>query len=143
MDDRNIVALFLQRDEEAVHRAQEKYGAYCTTVAGRILANDGDVAECVNDTWLKAWESIPPQQPKSLKHYLAKLTRNLAFNRYKREHTQKRGGGELYVVLDELKDGCEFMLQYPPDYSQENIRSMIESLSEYADLDAYLAAVQP
>lgn len=104
MDDKRILELFAKRNEDAVHQVESKYGAYCATVAQHILLLGEDVEECLNDTWLHAWNSIPPQKPLSLKHYLAKLTRNLAFNRYKHERTQKRGGGTLCAVLDELEN---------------------------------------
>ncbi len=103
MDDRKIIALFWQRDNRAIPRTDEKYGNYCLTVAKNILGNREDAEECVNDTWLKAWNTIPPQDPKNLSAYLASITRNLALNRYKLQHTAKRGQGQTALVLEELQ----------------------------------------
>ena len=102
VDDRQIIALFDLRDEEAVTQAAEKYSVYCRTIAERILHNPEDAEEAVNDTWLAAWNSIPPKHPACLKNFLGSLTRNISLNRIRAEHTQKRGGEELRVVWDEL-----------------------------------------
>lgn len=102
MEDKLIVELYWQRNEEAITLTSGKYGAYCTAIAQNILHNAQDVQECVNDTWLGAWNSMPPQKPGRLRLFLAKITRNLAFNRYNMRTAQKRGGGECALVLDEL-----------------------------------------
>ena len=104
MTDAEIVQLYWDRNESAVMETEKKYGHYCSAIAKNILGNKEDVEECVNDTYLKAWKSIPPHRPKVLSAYLGKITRNLAFNRYKFNHAEKRGGGELSEVLDELSD---------------------------------------
>ena len=104
MEDQQIIELYFQRDEAAIAESKIKYGAYCTTIAGNILHRTEDAEECVNDTWLRAWNVIPPQRPVRLKLFLAKIVRNLAFDRYKHRNTEKRGGGELSAVLDELSE---------------------------------------
>lgn len=104
MDDSKIIELYLMRDESAITETDRKYGAYCYTVADNVLKNACDSKECVNDTWLKAWNSIPPKRPKYLNMFLAKITRNLAFNMYEKRHAQKRGSGEINIVLDELAE---------------------------------------
>lgn len=104
MEDHQIVALFQQRSETAIAAAAEKYGAYCHSIAFRILRNDRDADECVNDTYLSAWNAIPPHNPERLSVFLGKLTRNHALNRYKFLHAAKRGGGQIEVVLSELED---------------------------------------
>ena len=104
MDDAAIVALFWERSENAIREAEKQYGAYCTAVAGRILSNTEDTRECLNDLWLAAWRSIPPQRPGNLRTYLGKLVRNLAVTRWRAEHRQKRGGGEAALALEELEE---------------------------------------
>lgn len=105
MDDAQIVLLYLDRDEQAIPMTANKYGNYCTSIAKNILGNYEDAEECVNDTYLNTWNAIPPHNPKMLSTFLGKLVRNLAFNRYKHNKADKRGGGEIVLVLDELA-GC-------------------------------------
>lgn len=104
MDDAMIVQLYWDRDEQAIPATADKYGSYCTSIAKNILDNQEDAEECVNDTYLNAWNSMPPHRPSILSSFLGKITRNLSFNRYKRNTAAKRGGGELTAVLDELAD---------------------------------------
>ena len=104
MDDAKIVQLYFERNEQAIKETAKKYGRYCTSIAKNILGNDEDAEECVNDTYLNTWNSIPPHKPKMLSSFLGKIVRNLAFNRYKHNHADKRGGGELTLVLDELAE---------------------------------------
>ena len=104
MEDNRIIELYWQRDESALAQTQQKYGAYCMAIARRILDRTEDAEECVNDTWLKAWNAIPPARPGHFRLFLAKITRNLAFNRFQELHAQKRGGGEIDLVLDELAE---------------------------------------
>jgi len=104
MEDSAIVQLYWDRDEGAISATAEKYGAYCARVAKNILTGGRDVEECVNDTWLQAWNAMPPHRPLALAPFLGKLTRNLSFNRWKRDRAAMRGGGELPLVLDELAE---------------------------------------
>lgn len=97
-----IIALFFARDEAALTSVQEDYGIYCSTIARNILADQEDVKECVNDTWLKAWETIPPNKPQSLLAYLGRITRNHAINMVRNQNRQKRAGNKYTVALDEL-----------------------------------------
>ena len=85
-DDREIIAQFLCRDEAAIKNTVDKYERYCSSIAYRILGNGEDVRECLNDTWMKLWESIPPTVPEILSAYVGKITRNLAINRYDHLH---------------------------------------------------------
>ena len=102
--DYDIVKLYLTRSEKAISETDKKYGTYCLTVAQNILRNKADSEECVNDTYLKTWNSIPPHKPQRLSAYLGKITRNLAINRYKLYSAQKRGGGETELILSELEN---------------------------------------
>ena len=104
MEDRQIIALYNERSEAALSETEKKYGRYCRTIAYNILNNEEDSEECVNDTWLRAWEAIPPQCPESLAAFLGKITRNLALNLYKHKNREKRGGGQTMLVLDELAE---------------------------------------
>lgn len=102
MDDKAIIDLYFNRDEQAVRETVLAYGEYCRTVAGNILQNPQDAEEAVADTWLNVWNSIPPQKPRFLKLYLAKITRNIALNTYREQSAQKRGGGQVVLALEEL-----------------------------------------
>lgn len=105
MTDQDILALFFARDETAIQQTQLKYGAYCGKVTAQILKDPLDREECWNETLLKVWNAIPPQQPKNFKLYLAAVARNTAFGYYRGQTAQKRGGVEVDAVLEEL-DGC-------------------------------------
>jgi len=104
MDDGTIIELFNRRDENAIKQVDIKYGKYCFSIANNILSDPQDSEECVNDTYLQAWNHIPPQKPTSLKLFLAEITRNLSLNRYKEKNRQKRGGGHMMVALDEIDE---------------------------------------
>lgn len=104
MNDNAIVKLYLDRDERATKETDVKYGRYCTSIAMNILESREDAEECVNDTWLHAWNAIPPNKPSVLSTFLGKITRNLSFNRYKFNRREKRGGGEMALILDELSE---------------------------------------
>ena len=104
MEDSRIVDLYWARDEQAIPATVEKYGSYCTSIAGNILESREDAEECVNDTWLRAWNAMPPHRPGILSTFLGKITRNLSLNRYEKNRADKRGGGETLLVLDELAE---------------------------------------
>lgn len=104
MKDGEIIGLYWERSENAIAETGKKYGRYCHTIAYNILHNDEDAEECVNDTYWRAWQAIPPQTPNCLSAFLGKITRNLSLNRYKRSVTQKRGIGQTALVLSELED---------------------------------------
>ena len=104
MEDSKIVQLYWNRDQSAIAHTAKKYGKYCTKIAKNILGNEEDAEECVNDTYMKAWNSMPDHRPEILSTFLGKITRNLSFNRYKHNHAEKRGGGEIPIVLDELNE---------------------------------------
>ena len=102
MEDAAIVALYCARDERAVAESDAKYGPLCRSVALRVLYSPEDSEECVSDTWLHAWNAMPPRRPDRLGAFLAKLTRNLALDRWRRERAEKRGGEETALALEEL-----------------------------------------
>ena len=88
--DNEIVELYWQRSERAIQLTHERYGGLCTRVAMNILGDPSDAEECVNDTYLKAWKSIPPERPRALGAFLTRITRNLALDRYRTKRRQKR-----------------------------------------------------
>lgn len=102
MEDRSIIDLYWARDEKALEESQRKYGSYCWTIAHNILRSREDSEECVNDTWLRAWNAMPPQRPAILSSFLGRITRNLSLDRYKAQKRAKRGGGQLTLALEEL-----------------------------------------
>ena len=103
MQDEAILDLYFARNERALVETEKQYGAYCKSVIGRIV-NPEDTDECFNDMLLAAWQSIPPNRPERFRLYLARIARNLAFNRYKGKKAQKRGSGEIDTALDELAE---------------------------------------
>ena len=104
MDDNGIIQLYWDRSDQAISATSEKYGHYCKAIAKNILNSEEDAEECVNDTYINAWNAMPTHWPEHLAIFLGKITRNLSFNKYKHDHTEKRGGGEIMLVLDELTD---------------------------------------
>ena len=104
MEDSQIVSLYWQRDEVAIDHTEKKYGQYLTTIAYNILADREDSHESVNDTYLAAWNSMPPQKPQVLSTYLGKLTRRISIDLFRKRTSQKRGGSEYALSLEELGD---------------------------------------
>lgn len=102
MQDERIVELYWERSEKAIEETQIKYGGYCHAIAIRILNSHEDAEECVNDTYLAAWESMPPHRPKILSAFLGKLTRRISIDKWRRSNAGKRGGGEMVLALEEL-----------------------------------------
>lgn len=103
MDDRQIVSLFFERSDQAIPELSKKYGKLCLKIANNILGNPRDAEECVNDAWLGAWNSIPPQNPDPLRPYICRIVRNLSLKKYRAENAQKRGAG-CEISLTELGD---------------------------------------
>ncbi len=104
MQDEHIIGLYFSRDEKAIKETDKKYGRYCHTIAYNVLHDDGESEECVNDTYYRAWNNIPPTRPTKLSSYLGRITRHLALNRYEKMSAKKRGGGAVSAVLDELAE---------------------------------------
>ena len=103
MNDKQILDMLWQRDEKAIDAMQQQYGKYCRYVAMRIVEDEQDADEILNDTWLTAWNNVPPQQPEPFKAYLGALCRNLAIDRYREKYAQKRTG-QTALCLDELAE---------------------------------------
>ena len=130
MDDEKILDLFFQRDEQAVSLTQMKYGSYCQSIAYRILRQKEDGDECVNDTWLRTWSSIPPARPENLRAYVGKITRNLALNRIRKDSAWKRTGDCVSISLNELSECIA---------DQGNVEEQIENNAVAEGINRFLA----
>lgn len=104
MDDDKIIALYFDRSEQAIQESDKKYGSYCNVIAYNILSSPEDAEECTSDTWLRAWNAIPPTRPANLKAFFGRITRNTALDRYRKRRAEKRGRGEIPAALEELGD---------------------------------------
>ena len=127
MEDSQIVELYWQKSADAISETANKYGAYCFTIAENILHNTEDSEECVNDTWLHAWNAMPPQRPSVLRMFLAKITRNLSFDRFHAQTAEKRGGGEIPLVLDELAECLASKTDVEAAYEDRELRACMET----------------
>lgn len=136
MQDEKIVALYWQRDEAALQETQDKYERYLTKIAYNILANAEDSRESVNDTYLAAWNSMPPHKPEVLSTYLGKLTRRISIDIFRKRHRDKRKASEYAVSLTELAE-CVASPTSPQDTLEAQqlgaaINDFLRSLSEEA-----------
>ena len=131
MQDEVIISLYFKRAEEAITATKDNYGRLLVSVAYGILKNTEDAKECENDTYLKAWKTIPPKKPKYLRAFLAKITRNLALDAYEAKQAKKRGGGEIVAVLEEL---AEIL----PDQG-----ALLETSDLRDELNGFLADLKP
>ena len=102
MTDCQIVDLYWNRDQQAITETDRKYRSYCSSIARNILAIQEDAEEAVNDTWLGAWNAMPPHRPEKLSGFLGKLTRRISLNKWESARAAKRGGGEPELALEEL-----------------------------------------
>ncbi len=104
MEDKKIVDLYWARSQRAIEETSKKFGHYLKSVSFNILRNNEDASECVNDTYLKAWNSMPNARPYYLKGFLSKITRNISLDLYKKNNALKRGKGEVEITIDELSE---------------------------------------
>ncbi|MBR3610594.1 MAG: sigma-70 family RNA polymerase sigma factor [Oscillospiraceae bacterium] len=134
MNDEEIIALYFERNEDAIDETAKKYGAYCRAVAENILHDSEDSDEILNSSWLFAWNSIPPNSPKNLRIYLAKITRSLSINRLQEKNAAKRGGKEIPAPFDELSEclpsGENIEENFIGNELSESINRFIEKLPE-------------
>ena len=127
MNDTDIIKLYFERDEMAIEETKNKYGKYCRSVAFEILRSRDMAEECVDDAYLKTWQSIPPKRPSSLGAFVARITRNISINRLLYEKREKRfAEGEL--VLDEL---AEMVSDADTEYSLADKISLSDALNEF------------
>ena len=130
MDDRKIIELYFDRSEQAISETAKKYGRYCHYIAFQILHNEQDSEECVNDTYFRAWNAIPPRQPERLRTFLGKITRNLSLNKWEKQAAQKRGSGQMESALEELLD-C-IPAENNVEHAVENQR-IVQILNDFLD----------
>lgn len=104
MEDQGIIQLFFDRSEQAIEETDKKYGGLCYSIAYNVLDNREDSEESVSDTYLAAWNTIPPRRPNFLNAFLAKMTRHISIDRWRKRSAKKRGGGEIILALEELED---------------------------------------
>lgn len=134
MEDLQIVELYWNRDEDAIAQSQQKYGNYCYSIAYNILHNNEDAQESLNDTWLAAWDAIPPHHPQILSTFLGKITRRLSLNKWRSMTAEKRGGGNFPLSLDELEecipDHCSIDEQLEAQYLSEAIDAFLSRAKE-------------
>ena len=133
MTDEQILALLNRRDEAAVKEIERAYGRYLHAIARNILHNAQDAEECVNDTWFKAWNSMPTNRPAKLAPYLGKLTRWISLTRLREKTSLKRGGGEVSLALDELAEAVD---------SGEDVEKAVELKELNAALRRFLQALE-
>ena len=125
--DAEIVALYFARDEEAIRQTADKYGGYCKSISMSLLHCESDAEECVNDTYLKTWNTIPPKRPSVLRTFLARIVRSLSIDRYRRNHSEKYNR-DLETALDELSI-CSPAEDNDPALG-ETLRLFVDGLSE-------------
>lgn len=125
MKDTDIITLYNRRDERAIYETHQKYGDYCMSISVGILQNRQDAEECVNDTYLHTWKSIPPKQPSVLRTYLGKLTRNLSIDRL-RTRRRARRDSEMTVSFEELED----VLAATEDTNEGELTDLLNSFLE-------------
>jgi DNA-directed RNA polymerase specialized sigma24 family protein len=121
MEDNALLTLYADRDESAIAETSAKFGAYCRKVAMNVLHNAEDADECVNDTWLKAWNAIPPEKPKVMSAFLGRITRNTALDVYEKRSAKKRGGSEFALVLDELEECIKASTNVQAEVEQKEV----------------------
>lgn len=134
MEDSKIVDLYWQRSELAIPETERKYGSYCHKIALNICGSREDAEECVNDTWLRAWNRMPDERPGILSAFLGTITRNFAIDRYRLYSCKKRGGGETELALDELGECVPSQLDVEKTLEEheleETVRKFVLSLNE-------------
>ena len=134
MEDTAIVDLYWKRSDRAISETDRKYGRYCHSIAFNFVRNNEDAEECVNDTWFRAWNLMPDKRPSVLSTFLGGITRNLAISVYRRETSQKRGGSEMPVALDEMSECVPSDADLEQDYEikefEEAIGMFVSALPE-------------
>ena len=121
MDDKSIVDLYFSRNEEAITQTDKKYGHYCYSIAYNILTSKEDAEESVSDTYMTAWRAIPPRRPSALSAFLGKITRHISIDRWRERSATKRGGGEVPLALEELKDCISGMQDVEMEYERKEV----------------------
>lgn len=129
MQDKEIVEMYWARDQHAITASETRYGGYCMSISMNILHSRPDAEECVNDTWLGAWQAMPPKRPNCLRTFLGKLTRNLSVDRLRFLHSSKRNV-DLTVAMEELEES----IPLPDDTPDEVLCGLLDSFLEGLDV---------
>lgn len=124
--DQAIVELYWARNERAIEHTAERYGSYCYAIAYNVLNNAEDSDECVNDTYLDAWNSMPPHKPHVLSAFLGKITRRIAIDRWRENRAQRRGGGQVALALDELSECVAAPNDLPHEVHTAQVAACVE-----------------
>lgn len=140
-DDAKIIEMFLARSEEALKALAEKYGSVCNRIARNILNNTSDAEECVNDTYLAAWNTIPPQRPNPLKTYICRIVRNIAIARYHSNTAQKRNS-YYDTALDELEECLASSSTVEDEISVRELTTLLDAFLESLDKDSRVMFVR-
>lgn len=134
MEDSQIIKLYIDRDEQALVHTKENYSDYCRYIANNILGSREDADEALNDTWLAAWNSIPPHMPMCLRTFLGRLTRNISLKRVRNDKAVKRGGTETRVIFEEIEDWLKSSQDVEKEISHKAlvgaINSFLDSVSD-------------
>ncbi|HBI85046.1 MAG TPA: RNA polymerase subunit sigma-70 [Ruminococcus sp.] len=128
MEDHQIIALYFQRDENAIAQTEQKYLPYCRKIAVQLLGCAEDAEEALNDTWLAAWNCIPPHEPACLRTFLGRLTRNICLKAVRAAHTKKRGSAEMRVVFEEIEEWLASDQDVEREVTQQ---ALADSISEF------------
>ena len=139
MEDAKIIELFWERSEEAIAATEEKYGKYCYAIAYNIIYSAPDSEECVNDTYLDAWDAMPPARPIYLGAFLSKITRRISIDCYRRRHREKRGGYD--ELCDELTEAVPSTETPFDEYENGRLKDAIEEFISLQDKEKRVAFV--
>ncbi len=136
MEDKEIIRLYLERSEEAITETASKYGSYCYSVAFNILQNQPDSEEVLNDAYMSVWNNIPPHIPQCLRAFVAGIARNISLKKYRYLNTQKRGDGQVSLVLDELSECIQSDKTVESEFDNINLAEILNSfLSQLKSFD--------
>lgn len=141
LEDSKIIALFYARSEQAVEELSKKYGALCRKIAGNILNNDLDAEECVNDAFYAAWITIPPQNPKPLKAYISRITRNLAIAKY-HKNTAKKRNSFYDLALEELEECIPALDDVETELAGKELTHSLEKFLDTLDKESRIMFIR-
>jgi len=127
MEDNEIVELYWERSEDAISETSKKYDRYCRFISFNILHNNEDAEECENDTYLHAWNAMPPNRPSCLATFLGKITRNLSLDKFKNYNAKKRGLGQTELILSELDDCIPSSSTVEQDIAEKELVEILNS----------------
>ena len=129
MEDQGILELFFARSEQAIAETDRKYGGYCYSIAYNILSSKEDSEESVSDTYLAAWNLIPPRKPNFLNAFLGKITRHISIDRWRKLNARKRGGKETVLALEELGE-CTASSDMETEIAQRELARILNDFLE-------------